>query len=162
MSKSINLNINDTNIGNESGKKKDKIFNQLCEQEAQRQAEKDYWENVRNELYLEQGNKKRKMEEQAEKEKRERQKEEMMASALLHKKIKEENKIKEQEKEKEFNKKIEELTKKIEEEEEFIRQSEEEKSRHFKNKNDSVTLGNTSSMNKKINQISESKYSLWF
>ena len=81
---------------------KNKIFNQLCEQEAQRQAEKDYWENVRNELYLEQGNKKRKMEEQAEKEKRERQKEEMMASALLHKKIKEENKIKEQEQEKEF------------------------------------------------------------
>ena len=38
---------------------KDKIFNQLCEQEAQRQAEKDYWENVRNELYLEQGNKKK-------------------------------------------------------------------------------------------------------
>ena len=65
--------------------------------------------------------------------------------------------IRDFEAEKEFNKKIEELTKKIEEEEEFIRQSEEEKSRHFKNKNDSVTLGNTSSMNKKINQISESK-----
>ena len=46
---------------------KDKIFNQLCEQEAKRQAEKDYWENVRNELYLEQGNKKLKMEEKAEK-----------------------------------------------------------------------------------------------
>ena len=42
---------------------KDLIFNQLCEQEAKRQAEKDYWENVRNELYLEQGNKKLKMEE---------------------------------------------------------------------------------------------------
>lgn len=65
--------------------------------------------------------------------------------------------IRDFEAEKEFNKKIEELTKKIEEEEEFIRQSEEEKFRHFKNKNDSVTLGNTSSMNKKINQISESK-----
>jgi hypothetical protein len=65
--------------------------------------------------------------------------------------------IRDFEAEKEFNKKIEELTKKIEEEEEFIRQSEEEKFRHFKNKNDSVTLGNTSSMNKKISQISESK-----
>ena len=97
---------------------KDKIFNQLCEQEAQRQAEKDYWENVRNELYLEQGNKKRKMEEQAEKEKRERQKEEMMASALLHKKIKEENKIKEQEQEKEFRVKY---LEKIKEEEEIDR-----------------------------------------
>ena len=97
---------------------KDKIFNQLCEQEAQRQAEKDYWENVRNELYLEQGNKKRKMEEQAEKEKRERQTEEMMASALLHKKIKEENKIKEQEQEKEFRVKY---LEKIKEEEEIDR-----------------------------------------
>ena len=29
---------------------KDKIFEQLCEQEAKRQAERDYWENVRNEL----------------------------------------------------------------------------------------------------------------
>ena len=79
---------------------KDLIFNQLCEQEAKRQAEKDYWENVRNELYLEQGNKKLKMEEKAEKEKKERQKEEMMASALLHKKVKEENKLKEIEQEK--------------------------------------------------------------
>jgi hypothetical protein len=97
---------------------KDKIFNQLCEQEAQRQAEKDYWENVRNELYLEQGNKKRKMEEKAEKEKKERQKEEMMASALLHKKVKEENKLKELEQEKEFRKKY---LKQIQEEEELDR-----------------------------------------
>ena len=95
---------------------KDKIFNQLCEQEAQRRAEKDYWENVRNELYLEQGNKKRIMEEQAEKEKKERQKQEMIANALLCKKLKEENKIKEQEKEKEFRVKY---LEKIKEEEEL-------------------------------------------
>ena len=97
---------------------KDKIFNQLCEQEAKRQAEKDYWENVRNELYLEQGNKKLKMEEKAEKEKKERQKEEMMASALLHKKVKEENKLKELEQEKEFRKKY---LKQIQEEDELDR-----------------------------------------
>ena len=97
---------------------KDKIFNQLCEQKAKRQAEKDYWENVRNELYLEQGNKKLKMEEKAEKEKKERQKEEMMASALLHKKVKEENKLKELEQEKEFRKKY---LKQIQEEEELDR-----------------------------------------
>ena len=97
---------------------KDKIFNQLCEQEAKRQAEKDYWENVRNELYLEQGNKKLKMEEKAEKEKKERQKEEMMASALLHKKVKEENKLKELEQEKEFRKKY---LKQIQEEEKLDR-----------------------------------------
>ena len=94
---------------------KDKIFKQLCEQKAQKEAENDYWENVRNELYLERGNKKRLMEEQAEKEKKERQKEEMMASASLHKKIKEENKIKQQEKEKEFRIKY---LEKIKEEEE--------------------------------------------
>ena len=97
---------------------KDLIFNQLCEQEAKRQAEKDYWENVRNELYLEQGNKKLKMEEKAEKEKKERQKEEMMASALLHKKVKEENKLKELEQEKEFRKRY---LEKIKEEEELDR-----------------------------------------
>ena len=97
---------------------KDLIFNQLCEQEAKRQAEKDYWENVRNELYLEQGNKKLKMEEKAEKEKKERQKEEMMASALLHKKVKEENKLKEIEQEKEFRKRY---LEKIKEEEELDR-----------------------------------------
>ena len=97
---------------------KDKIFNQLCEQEAQRQAEKDYWENVRNELYLEQGNKKRKMAKQAEKDKKERQKEEMKASALLHQKIKEENKIKEKENEKVFRIKY---LEKIKEEEEIDR-----------------------------------------
>ena len=97
---------------------KDKIFNQLCEQEAQRQAEKDYWENVRNELYLEQGNKKRKMEEKAEKEKKEHQKEEMLSSALLHKRIKEENKIIEQQKEKEYRIKY---LERIKEEEELDR-----------------------------------------
>ena len=94
---------------------KDRIFKQLCEQKAQKEAEDDYWENVRNELYLERGNKKRLMEEQAEKEKKERQKEEMMASALLHKKIKEENKIKQQEQEKVFKIKY---LEKIKEEEE--------------------------------------------
>ena len=97
---------------------KDLIFNQLCEQEAKRQAEKDYWENVRNELYLEQGNKKRKLEEQAEKDKKERQKEEMKASALLHQKIKEENKIKDKENEKVFRIKY---LEKIKEEEELDR-----------------------------------------
>ena len=94
---------------------KDRIFKQLCEQKAQKEAEDDYWENVRNELYLERGNKKRLMEEQAEKEKKERQKEEMIASALLHKKIKEENKIKQQEQEKVFKIKY---LEKIKEEEE--------------------------------------------
>ena len=110
---------------NEFNKKKEEIqnlkdlrFNELCNQAAQEAANKEYWENVRNELYLEQGNKKRKMAEQAEKDKKERQKEEMKASALLHQKIKEENKIKEKENEKIFRIKYME---KIKEEEEIDR-----------------------------------------
>ena len=42
---------------------KDKIFNKLCLEEAKRQAEKDYWENVRNDLYTEQENLRAKNEE---------------------------------------------------------------------------------------------------
>ena len=84
---------------------KDQIFNKLCEQEAKRQAEKDYWENIRNELHLEQENKRLKLAELAEKEKKQRQKEEMIESALQHKKSKEENKKKELEMEEEFKKK---------------------------------------------------------
>ena len=49
---------------------KDQIFNKLCEQEAKRQAEKDYWENIRNELHMEQENKRLKLAELAEKEKK--------------------------------------------------------------------------------------------
>jgi len=97
---------------------KDKIFNKLCEQEAQRQAEKDYWENIRNELHLEQENKKLKMAEKAEKDKKQRQKEEMIESALKQKQEKEDNKKKELELEEEFKKKY---IEKIKEEEELER-----------------------------------------
>jgi hypothetical protein len=83
---------------------KDQIFNKLCEQEAQRKAEKDYWENIRNELHSEEENQRIKMAELAEKEKRQRQKEIMIESALQHKKAKEENKKKELEMEIEFKK----------------------------------------------------------
>ena len=54
---------------------KDKIFEKLCQEEAKRQAERDYWENVRNELHREQENRKAKLQELAEKEKLQRQKE---------------------------------------------------------------------------------------
>ena len=97
---------------------KDKIFNKLVEQEAQRKAQKDYWENIRNELHLEQENKKIKMAEKAEKEKLKRQKEEMIESALKQKKDKEENKKKELEQEEEFKKRY---IEKIKEEEELDR-----------------------------------------
>ena len=97
---------------------KDKIFNKLVEQEAQRQAEKDYWENIRNSLHLEQENKRIKMAEKAENDKKLRQKEEMIESALKQKKNKEENKKKELEQEEEFKKRY---IEKIKEEEEMER-----------------------------------------
>ena len=95
---------------------KDQIFNKLVEQEAQRQAEKDYWENIRNELHLEQENKRLKMAEKAEKDKKQKQKEEMIESALKQKKMKIENKKKELEQEEEFKKRY---IEKIKEEEEL-------------------------------------------
>ena len=51
------------------------------------------------------------------------------------------------EEEEEFNKKIMKLTKKIEEEEEFLRESEEQKKKKFsKNKSESLSFGNTTSL----------------
>ena len=85
---------------------KDKIFAKLCEEEAKRQAERDYWENLRNELHFEQENKKAKMQELAEKEKLQRQKEDIINSAIKQMKLKEENKRKEKEMEEEFKRKL--------------------------------------------------------
>ena len=85
---------------------KDKIFEQLCEQEAKRQAERDYWENVRNELYIEQNEQKQKLKELEEKEKLQRQKEELLASAIEQMKYKKQRKKEEQEMEAEFKKKL--------------------------------------------------------
>ena len=85
---------------------KDKIFEQLCQQEAQRQAERDYWENVKNELYVEQENYKAKLKELEEKEKRQRQKEELLASAIEQMKYKEQRKQEEKKMEAEYKKKL--------------------------------------------------------
>ena len=85
---------------------KDKIFNKLCLEEAKRQAEKDYWESVRNDLYTEQENLRAKNEEQAEKDKLLRQKEEMLQSAIEQMKRKEEIKRKEKEEENDIQKRM--------------------------------------------------------
>ena len=111
---------------------KDKIFNKLCEKEAQRKAEEDYWENIRNELYLEQENKKLKMAEQAEKDKKQRQKEEMIESALKQKKIKDDNKKKEMEMEEEFKKRYIEKIKEEEENEKLNAQKRKQKELELK------------------------------
>ena len=85
---------------------KDQIFNKLCLEEAKRQAEKDYWENVRNDLYTEQENLRAKKEEKAEKEKLLKQKEEMLQNAIEQLKRKEQIKQKEKEEENELQKKM--------------------------------------------------------
>ena len=85
---------------------KDQIFNKLCLEEAKRQAEKDYWENVRNDLYTEQENLRAKKEEKAEKEKLLKQKEDMLQSAIEQLKRKEQIKQKEKEEENELQKKM--------------------------------------------------------
>lgn len=85
---------------------KDKIFEKLCQEKARQQAEKDYWENVRNELYMEQENRKIQIAELEEKAKKQRQKEEMLQSAIEQMKIKEERKKEEERMENEFKKKL--------------------------------------------------------
>ena len=71
---------------------KDKIFEKLCAEKARQQAEKDYWEDVRNQLYDEENNRKNRIKELEEKEKQARQKEEMLQWAINQMKMKEERK----------------------------------------------------------------------
>ncbi len=51
---------------------KNKIFQKLAQEKEQREAEKEYWENVRNDLYLEEAEKREKIKEIQEKEKKQR------------------------------------------------------------------------------------------
>ena len=69
--------------------KKDKIFNKLCEEEAKRKAEQDYWDTVRSELHREQDLKKTKLKEKEEEEKRQKMKDDMINSALKQMQFKE-------------------------------------------------------------------------
>ena len=74
---------------NDLQQKKDKIFNKLCEEEAKRKAEEDYWENVRSELHMEQDLKKTKLKEKEEQEKRQKMKDDVINSALKQMQFKE-------------------------------------------------------------------------
>ena len=111
---------------------KDKIFEKLCQEEAKRQAERDYWENVRNELHTEQENRKAKLQELAEKERLQRQKEDIINSAIKQMKIKEENKKKEKEMEEEFKKKLMEKFNEDEQLEMLNKQKRKEKEKEMK------------------------------
>ena len=74
---------------NDLQKQKDKIFNKLCEEEAKRKAEQDYWDTVRSELHMEQDLKKTKLKEKEEEEKRQKMKDDVINSALKQMQFKE-------------------------------------------------------------------------
>ena len=74
---------------NDLQKQKDKIFNKLCEEEAKRKAEQDYWDTVRSELHREQDLKKTKLKEKEEEEKRQKMKDDVLNSALKQMQFKE-------------------------------------------------------------------------
>ena len=80
---------------NDLQKQKDKIFNKLCEEEAKRKAEQDYWDTVRSELHREQDLKKTKLKEKEEEEKRQKMKDDVIESALKQMQFKEQQKKRE-------------------------------------------------------------------
>ena len=82
---------------NELQLQKDKIFNKLCDEEAKRKAEQDYWDNVRTELHTEQEIQKTKQKQKEEELKRQKMKEDVMNSALNQMKLKAQRKKEEEE-----------------------------------------------------------------
>ena len=74
---------------NDLQKQKDKIFNKLCEEEAKRKAEQDYWDSVRSELHMEQDIKKTKLKEKEEEDKRNKMRDDVINSALKQMQFKE-------------------------------------------------------------------------
>ena len=73
---------------NDLQQQKDKIFNKLCDEEAKRKAEQDYWDNVRADLHVEQDLKKAKQKEKEEEDKRNKMREDVLNSALEQMKYK--------------------------------------------------------------------------
>ena len=87
-------------------KQKDKIFNKLCEEEAKRKAEQDYWDTVRSELHMEQDYKKTKLKEKEEEEKRQKMKDDVINSALKQMQFKEMKKKEEEANDAAFREKL--------------------------------------------------------
>ena len=85
---------------------KDKIFNKLCDEEAKRKAEQDYWDNVRADLHLEQDLKKAKQKEKEEEERRNKMREDVLNSALEQMKYKAMKKKEEEEQDEIFKQKL--------------------------------------------------------
>ena len=91
---------------NDLQKQKDKIFNKLCEEEAKRKAEQDYWDTVRSELHMEQDYKKTKLKEKEEEEKRQKVKDDVINSALKQMQFKEMKKKEEEANDAAFREKL--------------------------------------------------------
>ena len=91
---------------NDLQKQKDKIFNKLCEEEAKRKAEQDYWDTVRSELHMEQDYKKTKLKEKEEEEKRQKMKDDVINSALKQMQLKEMKKKEEEANDAAFREKL--------------------------------------------------------
>ena len=85
---------------------KDKIFNKLCDEEAKRKAEQDYWDNIRADLHVEQDLKKMKDKQKEEEEKRNKMREDVLNSALEQMKIKAQKKKEEEELDEKFRKQL--------------------------------------------------------
>ena len=91
---------------NDLQQQKDKIFNKLCDEEAKRKAEQDYWDNVRADLHVEQDLLKAKQKEKEEEEKRNKMREDVLNSALEQMKYKALKKKEEEELDEKFKQKL--------------------------------------------------------
>ena len=85
---------------------KDKIFNKLCDEEAKRKAEQDYWDNVRADLHVEQDLMKVKQKQKEEEDKRNKMREDVINSALEQMKYKAIKKKEEEEMDEKFRQKL--------------------------------------------------------
>ena len=91
---------------NDLQQKKDKIFNKLCDEEAKRKAEQDYWDNVRADLHFEQDLYKTKKKQKEEEERRNKMREDVVNSALEQMKYKAMKKKEEEELDEKFRQKL--------------------------------------------------------
>jgi hypothetical protein len=91
---------------NDLQQQKDKIFNKLCDEEAKRKAEQDYWDNIRADLHVEQDLLKAKQKQKEEEDKRNKLRDEVINSALEQMKYKAMKKKEDEENDEKFRQKL--------------------------------------------------------
>ena len=91
---------------NDLQQQKDKIFQKLCDEEAKRKAEQDYWDDVRANLHVEQDLNRIKQKQKEDEERRQKMKEDVMNSALEQMKYKAMKKKEEEELDEKFRQKL--------------------------------------------------------